>query len=107
MSAHLRRQHRVSPQSLQDTIIRCGRDEAPQWAVRVDVVIEQFRPIPLKKPSDFERGCELRLSFDGCDRFHPGFSSCDWCRWLELCQFPEVLGGGCEGKFVLNAIWAA
>jgi len=63
--------------------------------------------IPLKKPSDFERGCELRLSFDGCDRFHPGSSSCDWCRWLELCQFPEVLGGGCEGKFVLNATWAA
>ena len=26
---------------------------------------------------------------------------------LEFCQFPEVLGGGSERKFVLDAAWAA
>jgi len=87
---------------MQDRLIRL-EDVSPSGLMHRG----QFGLIPLKKPSDFERGCELRLSFDGCDRFHPGFSSCDWCRWLELCQFPEVLGGGCEGKFVLSATWAA
>ena len=33
-------------------------------------------------------------------------SPCDGRHWLELGQFPEVLGGGCEGKLVLNATWA-
>ncbi|MEO1026695.1 MAG: hypothetical protein AAFX07_14190, partial [Pseudomonadota bacterium] len=27
--------------------------------------------------------------------------------WLELGQFAEVLGGGCEGELVLNAAWTA
>ncbi|KIN69465.1 hypothetical protein Z948_3207 [Sulfitobacter donghicola DSW-25 = KCTC 12864 = JCM 14565] len=26
---------------------------------------------------------------------------------FELCEFPEVLGGGGEGKFVLNAAWTS
>jgi hypothetical protein len=34
-------------------------------------------------------------------------SSCGWYHGLELGQFPEVLGGGCEGEFVLNTAWPA
>jgi hypothetical protein len=57
----------------------------------------RIEPIPLKKPSNFERGCELRLSFFGCNRVDPGFSSCVRCRWLEFGQFAEFFGRWLRG----------
>ena len=38
----------------------------------------------------------------------PGlFSTGGGHHWLKFCQFPEVLGGSCESKFVLDAAWSS
>ena len=48
----------------------------------------------------------IALIFSGCVGLVRLSSFCGHHR-LELGQFPEVLGGGCEGELVLNATWAA
>ena len=33
--------------------------------------------------------------------------ACGGHQRLEFCEFPKVLGDCCEGKFILDAVWAA
>ena len=42
----------------------------------------------------------------GCSQ-PASLSSRGWPNRLELCEFPEVLGGCCESKLILYAVWAA
>ena len=59
----------------------------------------------VEKPGDFDASVEaIALIYLGCGSpDHP--STRGVLHWLELGQFAEVLGGGCEGELVLNAAW--
>ncbi len=47
----------------------------------------------------------LLIWFLGAICGYAAFLPCGRHRRLQFGQFPEVLGGGCEGKFVLDATW--
>ncbi len=76
-------------------------------ARRAFFVHVRFGLIALKKSADLAPVLRLPDRLERAIHSQPAHLSGDGHHRLELCQFPEVLGCGCEGKFVLNAAWTA
>ena len=67
----------------------------------------QIGLIALKKSLDLTPMLWLRDEFEQAIHSQPAHLPGGGHYRLEFCQFPEVLGGCCEDKFVLNAAWTA